>query len=544
MIKILIVDDSTFIRKLLRQMLVSDPEIEVVGESGDGREAVDRVHRLKPDVVTMDIIMPGVDGVWALEEIMKQQPTPVVIVSSVGVRSSDIMSVAFSLGVVDVVLKPDEPQNLGAVQKELIAKVKAAAKVSKPELILQHTSTLRAAAESAPVAAAGKPSARLNAHQAVAIISSAGGPVSLYQVLSNFSKDFHGGVIIAQHMPQQFVLPFVKHLSSTTDMEVKLAEKGDILYSRRVLFSPTSATLNLTRTKKGAVVDLSDLKKRLQPDFDSVVISCAQVFKSAMTLITLSGLGNDGVKGAEEVKRYGGKVIVENETTAGVFNGMPASVIASGHYDVAAPAQCLSWIAEGYLSGKQRFWEKSLFVNGFVLDTICAYIADKYSAEFLKDIIKDVCGDFGGVKNGHCQYCSSEKYYRLLEGINNRLQTARPEIIVEIGSAVAKACISKYAQALNITDLTDVLKFVEIVFRMIYPGIKGEMTEFSVEKKQAVLSQKSVAFDDNSINLSNCMTKGWVTYIFTSIGLVIDEYNYEVIKNGNALSYRCLIKWK
>ncbi len=344
--RVLIVDDSNFIRELLKKILLSDKDIEIVGEASNGREALDMLERYKPDVVTMDIIMPGVDGVWALEEIMKQRPTPVVIVSSIGVGNSDIMQEAFDLGVADVVLKPENPSNLTDLKNELITKIKSASKLSPADLLSLAKSHYQKSS-------LWKPNLS-KAHQALVIATSAGGPKSLYQIITGIDEKFLGGIVIAQHMPMPFLQPFANHIKNISNgLDVKIASKGDILYSRKCLFSPTDKTLLMRRTKKGPVAEIVDLKTRLQPDINSTIISCAETFHSAMVLVVLSGMGNDGVEGAKIVKKFGGKVIVESEETAGVYEGMPLHVIKSGFYDDILPAHEIPKRLSQYLSGKK-----------------------------------------------------------------------------------------------------------------------------------------------------------------------------------------------
>jgi len=338
MIKVLLVDDSVFIRTVLKELLSSDPEIEVAGEAGGAKEAVEKLLSIQPDVVVSDIIMPGSEGTWVFEQISKLRPTPIIVVSSVGVRNADIMRGIFALGVVDVVLKPDASKPLAEIGRELVEKVRAASRIDRTQL-----EEYKAAA----VQVTHFP-ARFPAMQGVVIATSAGGPVSLYKVAGNFSKNFFAGVVVAQHMPAYFINSFAQHIGKITPLEVKVAVKGDILFAGRMLFSPTNATLELFRTKKGAVADIADYKGYIQPDINRVIISCAEAFRSQTVLVVLSGMGSDGVKGAEVVKKYGGKVIVEAESTAGVYSGMPAAVVKSGFYDQVCPASEIAAAVEKY----------------------------------------------------------------------------------------------------------------------------------------------------------------------------------------------------
>ncbi|MFH1768757.1 MAG: chemotaxis protein CheB, partial [Candidatus Omnitrophota bacterium] len=438
MVKLLIVDDSTFMRKALKHMITMDPGIEVVGEAGDGKEAMEKVLELKPDVVAMDLIMPGVDGLWALEEIMRQRPTPVIIVSSVGTKSAEITKEAFALGVVDVLCKPDNPQNIAVIQKEFIETIKAASRVSRMRLLEFRSKKVAAKTLSTMMAA----------HHAVVIATSAGGPTSLYEVIPRLTKGFYGTVIIAQHMPAQFMLSFASHIQTMTEFPVKIAEKGDLLYSKRILFSPTGTTLEVHRTKKGCVIDLVDFNTRLQPDINHVIVSCAEVFKASMVLVVLSGLGSDGAKGAEAVRKNGGKVIVEDESTASVYSGMPSNVVKSGNYDILCPSYKIAEAIESCLSNKPFIQNlKEFMVKGILIKNTMQFVRDKCSQEATDRIIAVLSEGTRALVMGNLKqynYYSSETYYDLYRKIYDTLGAASPNILEELGEVNAQKCIEAY----------------------------------------------------------------------------------------------------
>lgn len=503
-IKVLLVDDSTFMRKAIRYMLDSDKEIEIIDEAGEGREALEKTLSLKPDVVIMDIIMPVMDGLWALDEIMKQRPTPVLMLSSIGVKDSEIAKEAFALGVVDVLLKPDNPQNLAIIQKELTEKIKAASRVNKLRLLEYKSIVVKERVVS-----------KILAHQAIVIATSAGGPTSLYEVISRFSDNFYGSVIVAQHMPVHFISSFVNHVQMMTSLSVSIGKKGDLLYSRRVIFSPTNCTLEVYKTKKGFVTDLTDYKMRLQPDINRVIISCAEAFKSSMVLIVLSGLGNDGVKGAEIVKKYGGKVIVEDESTAGVYLGMPANVIKSGFYDVTCPSYNITEAAEQLLSKKvYTARKKNFMVKGIVLRSIIEYIKTNFSEEILNHLISALSENTKNIITSIRQYnyYSSDIYIELIKVIYEQISLSKSTIIEDISFDSAKESIKLYETVLLSNNMDDFGNFIQMFARIIFPGLTGENIQVNQDKKIASCVFRTDGYEKENLKLYCLIKKGWIMY--------------------------------
>lgn len=539
MIKVLIVEDSTFIRKALRQMLSYDPEIEVIDEAGDGREAIEKTVLLKPDVITMDIIMPGVDGIWALEEIMKQRPTPIVILSSIGISMSDIVQEAFSLGVVDVIAKPSSPHNLTIIRKELIEKIKAASHINRFRL-LEH--------KSMSVAKRRFPR-HLKTHQIAVIVTSAGGPPSLYEVVSKFSDHFYAGVVVAQHIPSNFVPSFVHHIQKMTYMPVKVASKGDILYSRRVLFSPTNATLQLHQTKKGAVVDLVDFKTRLQPDIDKVISSCAHVFKSGTVLVVLSGLGNDGVKGAEEVKRFGGKVIIEDKSTAGIYSGMPSSVVKSGFYDVTCPSYSIAETVESYFGKKsdEITHKKKFLVKGIVLKSTLGYLRTSCTPDTYSDILSALSENTRSVLNSSLNsynYYPGDLYNELFETIYKQCSKNDPDILGNISKINAQDCLKVYKQGFPTTNIEHFINFLPTFQKVVFPGSTWELVELRVDSKQIRFVERSEGYTENNSKMLAKASNGWITFLFQTVGADVTECINEVGEDDNGWYILCKLKWK
>jgi two-component system chemotaxis response regulator CheB len=537
MVRLLIVDDSTFMRKALKRMVTEDPEIEVVGEAGDGREAMEKVMSLKPDVVTMDLIMPGVDGLWALEEIMKQRPTPVVIVSSVATKMAEVTKEAFTLGVVDVLTKPDNPQNIAIIQREFIETIKAASKVSRMRLLEYKSAYVKE-----------KTTETMIAHQAVVIATSAGGPTSLYEVIPRLSNNFFGAVLVAQHMPAQFMNSFVSHIQTMTPFPTKIAQKGDMLYSKRILFSPTDSTMEVHRTKKGCITDIVDFKTRLQPDINHSIISCAETFKSSMVLVVLSGLGDDGVKGAEAVKKCGGKVIVEDESTASVYSGMPSSVVKSGFYDLLCPSYKIAEAVECYLSNKPiKQNSKQFMVKGVIIKNAVQTLKNKFSQEKVDKVIAQLSDEGKALLAGgfrQYNYYSSVIYYDLYTKIEKLLSPENPRILEEMGEENALECINAYKTALSLVTLSDFSAFMQGLCKIVFPGILFDQLDINQGGRTLCFSLRSNGFTEENIKLSASLFKGWLACFGKLLNLTLTSSVSEAAKDEKGAKIRCEIQWK
>lgn len=537
MVKLLLVDDSTFMRKALAHMITADPEIEIVGEAGDGREAMEKVLTLKPDVVAMDLIMPGVDGLWALEEIMRQRPTPVVVISSIATKSADVTKEAFALGVVDVLCKPDNPHNIAEIQKEFIATIKAAAKVSRMRLLEYRASRVKEHTTS-----------NMIARQVLVIATSAGGPTSLYEVIPRLTNNFFGAVVIAQHMPAQFMGSFIGHIQTMTSFPVKLAEKGDILYSKRILFSPTNTTVEVHRTKKGCVTDLVDFKKRLQPDINHVIISCAETFKSSMVLVVLSGLGDDGVKGAEVVKQYGGKVIVEDESTAAVYSGMPSNVAKSGFYDMLCPSYKIAEAVESFLSNKPiKQNTRQFMVKGIIIKNTLQFIRNKYSQEIYDKVTGTLSAETKGLMESGIRqynYYSSDVYYELNRSIEKIVKPQFQTVLEEVGEENARECIDAYKTALSLASVSDFANFLQGLYKIVFPGISYEAIKTDQDAKAVSYSFRSQGYTEDNIKLSASILRGWITHFGKLLKLSFSSFSSEVQKDERGLKIFCQFTWK
>lgn len=332
-IKVLIVDDSFFMRKVISDILTSDPDIVVVGQASDGLEALDRIGELHPDVVTLDIMMPKLSGFSALERIMAiERPPAVLMVSAYTKEDAEITLNCLAMGAVDFVLKPSESaaHELDKVATELLAKVKVAAKVSPAHL---------AAATPGPLPHAKK-------YGIVVIGSSTGGPVALELLLPLLPKNLSCPVLVAQHLPAQFVNSLTDRLAKRCKLLVETAVDGDKLSPGTIYFAPGGANTEVVRSNTGQMMlSVAPSTEILTPSVDKLMISAAKMYPGATLGIILTGMGEDGLEGMKAIKEAGGHTIVQDEESSVVF-GMGRTVAEHGLADNLVP---LGQIAEKIL---------------------------------------------------------------------------------------------------------------------------------------------------------------------------------------------------
>ncbi len=322
-IRVLVVDDSALMRKLIPQMLAADESIEVVGTAMDGSFCLKKIEDLKPGVVTLDLEMPGMNGIEALKEIMRRQPLPVIVFSSHSTEGASVTMKALGLGAFDFVPKPkDATAHMAETARELIAKVKAAAECKlKPRLLAGMPQKL----DKAPVSA-GAPS------KVVAIGVSTGGPQALEYVLSQLPGDFPGAIAVVQHMPEGFTDMFARRLDEVCALQVKEAQSGDALLRGRVLICPGNRHMKVRRLSMGDVVALCD-EPRVnghRPSADVLLRSVAEQFTTHAVGVLMTGMGDDGAEGLGAVKQEGGMTIAQSEESCVVY-GMPKAAIERGY---------------------------------------------------------------------------------------------------------------------------------------------------------------------------------------------------------------------
>jgi two-component system, chemotaxis family, protein-glutamate methylesterase/glutaminase len=327
-IRVLVVDDSALMRKLIPQMLESDKSIQVVGTAMDGNFGLKKIEDLRPQVITLDLEMPGMGGLDMLREIMRRHRLPVIVVSSHTTQGASITLKALSLGAFDFVAKPaDVASRMQESARELIAKIKAAAQsrgiqIGPPEEVPEPA--LRHKAKSA---ADQRPPTKI-----VAIGISTGGPQSLQYLLSQLPHDFPGTIVVVQHMPEGFTEMFARRLDECCSLRVKEAQSGDLLVAGRVLVCPGSRHLKVKRLPLGDIAILSDDPRvnGHRPSADVLFRSVAEEFGERSVGVIMTGMGDDGAHGLGLIKAAGGVTIAQSEQSCVVF-GMPKAAIERGH---------------------------------------------------------------------------------------------------------------------------------------------------------------------------------------------------------------------
>jgi two-component system, chemotaxis family, protein-glutamate methylesterase/glutaminase len=360
-IRVLIVDDSAFMRKVLQGIIAADPQFEVCGEARDGRDAVTQTEVLKPDVISMDINMPHMDGLQATEIIMSSNPRPILIVSSESKEGAEVTLKSLELGAIDFVAKPSGGIDLdmSSVKEELCRKLKMAAKVrvvrtatrSKLQQEIASSSPRVEPASRAEISKNGDTGfqdvrAAVNAaaknagkFPIIVLASSTGGPATLMKFIPYFPKDFPGAVILVQHMPGNFTSQFSAQLAEASQIKVKEAEAGEIIVPGQLYVCPGSHHLRVSPTGR---ISLDDGPRvgGYRPCADLTFESAAE-YAGPMTIgVILTGMGNDGSKGVQIIRSVGGHVIAQDESTAVIF-GMPQEAIKTGVVDQVLPMEAI-----------------------------------------------------------------------------------------------------------------------------------------------------------------------------------------------------------
>lgn len=327
-IRVLIVDDSALVRKLLKDVMANDAEMEVVGTASNGLEAIRAIKELKPDVVTMDINMPEMDGLAALEYIMRKNPLPVVMLSALAQKGARATLEALELGAVDFITKPSHyPSAVKEVRDEVVLKVKTAAQARLSAV------SGRMPAKARKKQVAGKGTGK--GEKLVVIGSSAGGPKALTEIMPHFPSDTPAAFIIVQHMPGVFTRSFAERLNNACEMQVREAEENMALLPGRVLVAPGGKDLIVTvEGDAPGQVQLMESQNRLgaSPHIDTTMITAAEAYGEAAVGVIMTGMGSDGAKGMEKIKKNKGATVAQDESTCLVY-GMPKAAVEKGVVD-------------------------------------------------------------------------------------------------------------------------------------------------------------------------------------------------------------------
>lgn len=332
MLNVLVVDDSAFMRKLFKDSLEKDPQINVIDTARNGQDALTKINKLSPDVVTLDIEMPIKDGLSTLREIMAVYPDlPVIMVSALDNR--DTVMQALEIGAFEFIPKPSGSisLNIDDIIDELQEKIKVSVKAKKK----QTENNISTRIDLPKYTPEEDNNFSLDNFPVIAIGSSSGGPKALKDVITALPGDLPAAIAIAQHMPAGFTTSLAKRLDQQSPLEVKEAEAGDSLIPGQVLIAP--GDYHLTFNDKG-IVDLNQGPKKwgVRPCVDYMFTSLAPTFQDRLLGVILTGMGHDGGVGMTAIKKHNGYGIVEDESTALVY-GMPGTAIEAGAYDIILP---------------------------------------------------------------------------------------------------------------------------------------------------------------------------------------------------------------
>jgi two-component system, chemotaxis family, protein-glutamate methylesterase/glutaminase len=329
-IRVLVIDDSAYSRRTITRMLETSPLVEVVGWARDGEEALRKVLQLRPDLVTLDLEMPRMDGFTLLRLLMAKRPTPVLVVS--GRSGDEEVFRALELGAVDFVAKPTlrAAPELATIQEQLIRKVHATRQLRMDKL--------RERISQAPAPVRARDAVRDGRLQVVAIGSSTGGPAALMQIFGAFREAPDCAFVVSQHMPEGFTRGFAERIDRLTPVAAREAEGGETLTRGGVLLAPGGHHLEFELRGGAAVSRLVPRTPddKYAPSVDRMFESAAKHFGEDLLAVVLTGMGDDGRRGVRSVHEAGGAVIAESEETAVIF-GMPQQAIRTGAVDAVLP---------------------------------------------------------------------------------------------------------------------------------------------------------------------------------------------------------------
>ena len=331
MVKLLIVDDSVFMRTVIRDMVTKDPSIEVVGTASNGVDALEKIQNLEPDLVTLDIEMPKMNGIQVLEELRKSKRRPkILMVSSLTTRDAELTHQAIRLGADDFMLKPKDIPHVREIGDELISKIKHL--LTLPSRSVEH-----------------KPSSHEGAAERVVLIgSSAGGPPMLDTLLAELPSDLPAGVVVTQHMPTGFTAALAERFNRIASMPVKETENGDVVETGKILLSKAgvhtiiSSDMNANNVKIGRIIHSNTPPVHaVRPAVDKTFESASHVYGKNIVSVILSGMGNDAGEGAHAIKQAGGVSLICDEKDCLVY-GMARSAIQRNAVDKVLPLNRLA----------------------------------------------------------------------------------------------------------------------------------------------------------------------------------------------------------
>jgi two-component system chemotaxis response regulator CheB len=348
---VLVVDDSAFMRKLIAELIEATGSFRVIGYAADGVEALDRVRDLNPDIVTLDIEMPRLDGLQTLEAIMTVMPRPVVMLSAAGSKNDATLQ-ALERGAVEFVRKPSGPVSvdLGAVREQLIEALNAAAATNMEGV---KTPPFVEVVSDAPFAEKRTAGA---AERVVVIAASTGGPRTLGEIIPRLPSDLNAAVLIVQHMPRDFTRSLSTRLDTLSRLPVREAVDGEPIRENQVYVAPGGFHMMVEGAPGAAKIALDNRTATLwgvRPAADLLFASAAGVFQSAAVGVVLTGMGRDGADGLRKIRDAGGRAIVQDRESSIVY-GMPQAALASAGADSVASARNIARVVTHICSDMQR----------------------------------------------------------------------------------------------------------------------------------------------------------------------------------------------
>ncbi|HEY8430451.1 MAG TPA: chemotaxis-specific protein-glutamate methyltransferase CheB [Sandaracinaceae bacterium] len=342
-LRVLVVDDSAFNRKLISEILESIEGVTVVGKAADGEEALRLLGALEPDLVTLDLEMPRMDGFSFLRFVMARRPTPVIVVSSHSAKQNVFR--ALELGALDFVAKPSASpgEKLAVIRDELLAKV-AMVRMLKPAKLAPPPETTVSSIMRAVRKDDERPLPQEDTPRRLLVVAaSTGGPSALVEMFALLGSDLPAAALVVQHMPTRFTRTFAERLDRLGGLRVTEAVDGDRLRAGRALVCPGGRCVDVQRVPDGFAVRVvpPDASDRYVPSADRALASAARAAGHRVVAVVLTGMGDDGTKGVEAVKAARGRVFVQSPETA-IIDGMPRSAIRSGAYDRVLPLRELA----------------------------------------------------------------------------------------------------------------------------------------------------------------------------------------------------------
>lgn len=332
-ISVLVVDDSAFMRRVITDIIESDPQLKVIDSAKNGREAIEKIHGRVPDVVTLDVEMPIMDGISALKQIMLEKPVPVVMLSSLTKEGADATVKALGLGAIDFITKPTSifKMNTEEMKRQLCNRIKIAAKVnmrtqsaagSQKQVNLRNASSFNS----------------LDMKKIVAIGTSTGGPRALQEVIPYLPQNIPASILVVQHMPPGFTKSLAERLNNISSIHVKEAEHDDVLKAGHAYVAPGDHHIKVERISNTYRIKLSKepLVSGHRPSVDMMMNSLAQLELNNVVGVIMTGMGSDGATGMKNIKAYNAYTIAQDEETCVVY-GMPKSAVKLGCIDKVVP---------------------------------------------------------------------------------------------------------------------------------------------------------------------------------------------------------------